>query len=904
MALVATDPQLILKITPPRIAKTVLERTRLSSTRPEFADKAVIALQTPAGSGKTSLLAQWRKEALQAGAIVIWLTLDSRDNDNRLVCGLTAGMRSASGRAHFGPECLRAAEFDQGELAGVTAWLAAVAELASDTLLILDDVHTLPESTVSSALIYLLLNAPANLRIVLSSRKPIALPISELPARGSFVALSAKDLRFDQAETVALLKARFGPRIDPESCVRLFELTEGWPLGLQLAVSSIERASSLRDAIAGFSVQHSDIQRYFVDCLLEQLPADLVQFLVSVSFVDALSPSFCDAITARTDSAAMLRTLRDLTPIFSEGVNSDWLRIHPLAQEFLREHFERLPEADRRNYRSRAGEWLIQHALCEAAARHLLNAGLEDRAYKLIEYSLHDLMNTGQVVRVADWLERLPPAEIERRTKLRLTMGWMLALSERHNEAEKLVGSIINDDSAAESDRCESAQICGTAALFADDIDTLSTVPAKWGKSAARHTALIHLVGLNQQAIMMLYRGAPEKARIVYREFPDNDLSAGRYSLGWRDWIIGFSYLWEGQIGLAAKALHDGLSLAENEAGRRSPVAVMLAALLATAYWDSDQTDAASELLVDRLDVLERRTPPDAIILGYLTATRLAVLANEEQRAFDLLDYLFALGSTRGIPRLCIAALGERIRLHAFRGRSDICAVVVRALDGVIESLDERRLGLFEPVVKLQIGIAHVYSSISRQDWSAALTQLNRLAPEGERLRRGREAMQIYLLRALAKKRCGEDGTLLLEEALSMSRTWGFKRILADTHPDLLAWARQVETGKPLPNDANAANTTSTANGEMREQNLPFLQKTGGVRARVASSSLLSPKEREVLQLLAGNMSNKQIALAMGVSDETVKWHLKNLFGKLNAGTRKHLLDRARIMGILDTTSA
>jgi LuxR family maltose regulon positive regulatory protein len=465
----------------------------------------------------------------------------------------------------------------------------------------------------------------------------------------------------------------------------------------------------------------------------------------------------------------------------------------------------------------------------------------------------------------------------------------MLALSDRHTEAEKLVGPIIDDAAADPGYRCESAEICGTAALFADDIETLESIAATWSDSIAKHSSMIHLVGLNQQALIALCRGSPEKARIVYSKIASNDLSPGRYTLGWRDWIIGFSYVWEGQVELAAKTLHGALTLAENEAGRRSPVAVMLAALLATAYWDGNQTDAAAALLADRLDVLERRTPPDAIALGYITATRLAVLANEEQRAFDLLDYLYALGSNRGIPRLCIAALGERIRLHAFRGRGDICAVVVRTLDGVIDSLGKHRLGLIEPVVRLQIGIAHVYSSISRHDWSGALEQLNRLAPEGEHLRRGREAMQIYLLRALAKKRCGDDGTALLEEAMSMSRMWGLKRILADTHPDLPDWARQLEAGK-------------AAKAGLREHEVAPAQKAAP-RARVANSSLLSPKEREVLQLLAGNMSNKQIALAMGVSDETIKWHLKNLFGKLNAGTRKHLLDRARIMGILDTYS-
>ena len=63
---------------------------------------------------------------------------------------------------------------------------------------------------------------------------------------------------------------------------------------------------------------------------------------------------------------------------------------------------------------------------------------------------------------------------------------------------------------------------------------------------------------------------------------------------------------------------------------------------------------------------------------------------------------------------------------------------------------------------------------------------------------------------------------------------------------------------------------------------------------------MLSPREREVLRLLSANLSNKQIALAMGVSDETIKWHFKNLFRKLNAASRSHLLHRARMLGVLE----
>ena len=72
----------------------------------------------------------------------------------------------------------------------------------------------------------------------------------------------------------------------------------------------------------------------------------------------------------------------------------------------------------------------------------------------------------------------------------------------------------------------------------------------------------------------------------------------------------------------------------------------------------------------------------------------------------------------------------------------------------------------------------------------------------------------------------------------------------------------------------------------------------GGIERRQGSRTL-TPKERSILQLLARNYSNKEIAKSIDVSDETVKWHLKNLFNKLDAGSRKHAVTRARSLGFI-----
>ncbi|EYB69258.1 LuxR family transcriptional regulator [Deinococcus phoenicis] len=61
----------------------------------------------------------------------------------------------------------------------------------------------------------------------------------------------------------------------------------------------------------------------------------------------------------------------------------------------------------------------------------------------------------------------------------------------------------------------------------------------------------------------------------------------------------------------------------------------------------------------------------------------------------------------------------------------------------------------------------------------------------------------------------------------------------------------------------------------------------------------LTPRESEVLPLLAQGFSNKEIAKNLGVSPDTVKDHLARLYAKLDAGDRTEAVSRARSIGLL-----
>ena len=62
---------------------------------------------------------------------------------------------------------------------------------------------------------------------------------------------------------------------------------------------------------------------------------------------------------------------------------------------------------------------------------------------------------------------------------------------------------------------------------------------------------------------------------------------------------------------------------------------------------------------------------------------------------------------------------------------------------------------------------------------------------------------------------------------------------------------------------------------------------------------MLSPREREVLVLLAEGRSNREIAATMAVTVATVKTHLVHVYAKLGAGNRNEALGQALTLGLL-----
>ncbi|CAB3801119.1 HTH-type transcriptional regulator MalT [Paraburkholderia ultramafica] len=884
--------ELILKTIAPRATQHLLVRARLSADEARLRNLQVALVQAPAGYGKTSLLTQWRREHLARGVAVAWLSVDERDDARRLLLGLVHAVRAGCARPTFGRLVLSGAAASSRELEGITAWLAEVAQLSINVVLIVDEADRLPAGG-SAALSYLLHNAPQNLRVAVSARRGLDDAAGDLLAYGAGELIGPELLRFRLDEAIALISERFGARVDADVSAQLFELSDGWPLGFQLALAAMARADDPREAAQALSADRGGLRHHLVGALIAKLSAEDNAFLTRISVVDRLHPQLCVALTGDDEALERLARLVRDTPVFIASEDSAWCRLHVLVRDVLRGRLADLPEAERAALHSRASAWLAAQGMLGEAARHAHAAGQHQAAYDLAERCLHDAVKEGNLAAVLDWLELLPEAELERRPRLRLAAAWVLALGERHPEAERQVEHVLADPAAGTELRYECAMILSAAAYYADNTDRFVTLLEPWLDTVPSATSWLAQIHANRRSALAILQGEPAQARRYQQLAPRRESATGLgYVKRWGDHTIGLSYLLEGQPSLAEAVLMPALASAEADLGRRHPLTCMFAAMCAAVCYETDRVEQAAALLANRLDVLERGGTPEMVTLAYRTAAQIAAVQGVEHRALDLLEALHAMGVGRRLPRLCIVSLAEQVRLHAGRYRTQTCEALVQRIDEIVAHEAARHGPLWlRPVAMLQ-ALSHAYASVAARRWPESLDALAVALEQANAMKLGRYRIEIMVLQAFALEQTGAQGRPLLLEAMNLAHAYGLTRTLADAHPGSADWMRRV--------GEEAADAGQPIHAMPAPRVVPIPARPASGAPRAVPSVVLTPKEREILELLARNLSNKEIALAMSVGEETVKWHLKNLFDKLDASSRKHAVRRALVLGLLE----
>ncbi|BAN27601.1 ATP-dependent transcriptional regulator MalT related LuxR family (plasmid) [Caballeronia insecticola] len=909
---------------PPRNTARVVARERLLATLLDARRNRCVVLQGPAGCGKTSLLIAWREALLSLGFDIAWLTLAPEDNElthflDYLVASLTqvdpAICHEATLLGGRGMD-------DEAVERTIIALVRGIAAHSNDVVLVLDDLHHVSNARNHEALQWLLDYAPANLHLVLVSRAALPLSLGRPRDQGLVLELDMRDLRFTAAESEAFLKAQLG-EISQRDARHLHEQTDGWVAGLQLfAMRLKDKKQAATDSASAdplANAQRLDARgfaAYFEREVLSRLAPSEVELLVRMASCARVCAPLCIALTGDAQSPAEVRALltrlesdnlfiAPVAPIESPG-SETWYRLNPLFRETLLERFHERSELHRREVHRAAWIWFRDHDQHDDAVRHALLAGESAAAADLVLRVARAMQIRGDLRKLVGLIRLLPLAEVQTRIGLRL---WMvhLQLYAREFDAcaaaiERLQADIPDSDTHS---RYRLVLLRAALALQRDETDEAMAVLPQMLEIPAHADNLA--VGGRNNLLSWIYmrRGEYEEARRVQREAPPLlvegvplvGTSAGMLN---GRCIAGFSYALEGKFIQVERISRDVLFEADQLGSAAAEAACFAAALLGEVLYEFNELDAARKLLEDRVDVLERVSIPDSVLRVLTVLSAVHAAAGHHLDAFAYLERLEEYAMQNGLHRLVAHSVAAQINRHLQNGQSDAAEAGLARIDMIAARVamppSQAAMGTAAEVHALAES-AHINRCIAHENFDGAASRLRALIPFCEARGWQRHVAHFQLQAAVVDARCGRtdaarNGVLA---ALRRGHRLGLVRSLLDADPgalDLIDTVVQGEAHDPvLSFYVSRLHAAQKATAALRE---PPAAKPGNRGAAAVGAETLSEREARVVGLLSQALPNKKIARTLGISPETVKWHLKNIYGKLGVSSRDEAVARVR----------
>jgi LuxR family maltose regulon positive regulatory protein len=895
------------KIAIPRIRPDRLTRSRLIEALNDALDRELILVCSPAGFGKTTLLADW---AAAANVPVAWLSLDPDDDDParfwRYV--IAALDRVCPG---LGDQSLPLPTGPGGDHGVVTALINQIEAQAGDIVLVLDDYHVVKSPLIHDGVALLLSRIPRRMHVVIATRSDPPLPLARLRVQGQLAELRDADLRFTSSESDELLRQGWQLDLSPEVIAALDAKTEGWVVGLQLAALSLRERPDPDALLDAFTGTHRYVLDYLTEEVLGRLPDRIRAFLLHNSVLDRMTAPLCNTVTGDTDGQDMLERLERIN-LFVVPLDEHrrWYRFHQLFAEALRAHLRRV-EAERvPDLHGRAAEWCERNGLVDEAIRHAMGAQNPTWAARLVEEHLNETLQRGETALLGKWIELLPDDAVRSQPGLLLARGMqnlhggrLQAVEECLDHADRAFGSeagrealhLPTDGGMVADVRAAVAMQRANLAVLRGDVAAVSSLAgaAMELTSADERGPRIWVRLLRASADWMDGRLADAEAAFV-EVLADARTAPEAYPMMATCFPLGRVRHARGKLAAALRTYEEGLRFATEDRTVPNQYHAAESHLgMAQVFYERDELDRARDHVTTGLEFGRQVVDVTTPLLGLVTLAWIHQAHGEQEPALAAMDEACRLRSRSDVIAMWNPAPSEHARLMLAQGRIHEAA----------RWIEERGLGpddvLSYATERAYLVVARVLVAQDAQEQALhLLDRLHRLAePQG----RVHSLIQIRTLRALAMQAAGHHGDAVSElaEALALARPHGFIRTFADEGAPVAALLRR------LLNTLLRSLTGSTAT-QLRHQ-VARIQQAMKVSTRAQQRAIpvaglvdeLTRRELEVLQLIAAGRHNREIAQDLFVTIDTVKKHASHILAKLDATSRTHAVVRARELGLI-----
>jgi len=905
-------PVLSTKLYIPRLRPYVVSRPRLLEKLDGVKERKCALISAPAGFGKTTLLSDWINQAKMPAA---WVSLDAGDNDIvHFLIYMTASLQQI--KKDVGRVVLTMLETPQPP--PVETVLAAlindIASIKKDFIMVLDDYHLVTTPTVHKAIQFLLEHLPQNMHLVIIARSDPPLPLGRLRSLNQVVELRVGDLCFNTDETSVFFNKKLSLGLSHGEIVMLESRTEGWIAGLHLAALSMQG----REDLAGFIKDFKGDNRYIFDYLMEEVlsrqPEHIQSFLIQTSILDRLSGPLCDAVTGQKNSQQILNDLEkaDLF-LFPLDDERQWFRYHHLFADLLEHrlrqtHGDLLPEL-----RRRAGEWCVRSGMKDQAINHAIAAGDTEWAVSLIEEIAEDIWDRGQQTKLLKWFEALPDELIDSNIQLCILYARALNVSGHQEAAERKLRMAENLlGSAGDKIAVTSSSVSGPPfKLGRDELKgriavILSFVAAYKGdmlrlmQYARQAMESLHEKDLTWRAVTALALG------FVHGWSGDGDLMSARYAFSEAKRVSemsGNSYFYlyassclagidalQGRLKQAEETYQYLLEFAEANGMAQTSMAGSILGSWGGVLCEWNKLDEGIRLIEKGIKLAALGCDTVLLASNRIQLARALFLTGDFKRVLRVVQEIEKAASEFQIPPWLIHwATALKAEVWLASGDRDAVSqwVKKRGLD-VDDDLTYRREYEHLALVRFMMDQDRL------EEAEQFLTRLIRNAESGTRVY---SLVQMRLLKTLIAHQRDDKRTALdeLRQALYLAEPGSFIRSF------IKEGSQVAELLEIVLEEEKAGRVGKKAEFPQNYIKKLLLAFKASVPPKEAAglAEPLSERELEVLTLIAGGLSNQEIARKLFISLNTVRTHTKNINSKLNVHSRTQAAARAKELKLI-----
>ena len=323
--------------------------------------------------------------------------------------------------------------------------------------------------------------------------------------------------------------------------------------------------------------------------------------------------------------------------------------------------------------------------------------------------------------------------------------------------------------------------------------------------------------------------------------------------------------------------------------------------LYGVACYEAGRFDQAMRLLHAYLPVVQTVGSHDHLILALVCLARMARAQGDSETALRYLADLEHAGSQRNLPRLIASAWLERSRQQVLAGQADAAKTsLARADFPEVWAQDQPLRRLAHTALNMQIG--QLRWDLHFGDARQALRGIDGALASSTTVRWRMRSVSLELMRAAALSRCKQESAALdqLLSTLSFAAEQGVVSRVLDEGPLVMTLVQGLAIRGQDPRQGTVPTTYLS---QLLGQDLSQLGARRAIpqnqSAKGESIPLLTQKELQILSMLTEGHSNRALAQEFGVSENTVRTHLRNINAKLEVKSRMQAVAKARQLGLL-----